>query len=346
MRNYRQDGNDPPKGLQMTKHSLFIAICALSSVIPFYAGGQTQPSAATPSKTVGQTTFPSPQAAVESLIKATRDYDVPALMRIFGPDGKDFISSADPVRDKNASVGFADLAQKGNVIKPVPNKPNQVTLIVGDDDWPFPIPLVKQGGKWRFDSQAGRTEILFRRIGTNELDAIQVCRGFVEAQNEYSLTLHDGSTLNQYAQRLLSSPGKQNGLYWKNSDGTSGGPISEAIVKAIDEGYTFEKLAPFHGYYFKVLKGQGAAAPLGRLDYVIDGAMIGGFALVAVPAQYRVTGVKTFIVSQDGVVYQKDLGSNSLKIAKDMELFNPDTTWEPTDDDWPAETASTDTTKK
>ena len=319
----------------MTKRSLFIATYAISSAIPFFAGGQTQQSATASSTTVTQMTFSSPQAAVDDLIKATGSYDVPALMRIFGPAGKDFISSADPVRDKNASIAFAELLQKGNEVKTDPAKPNRAILVVGNDDWPFPIPLVKQGGKWRFDSQAGRTEVLYRRIGANELDAIELCRGFVDAQNEYSLTLHDGSTLNQYAQKLMSSPGKQDGLYWKNSDGTSGGPISEAVAKAIDEGYTFEKLAPFHGYYFKVLKGQGASVPLGRLDYVIDGAMIGGFALVAVPAQYRVTGIKTFIVSQDGVVYQKDLGPDSLKIAKEMELFNPDKTWEPTMDDWP-----------
>jgi Protein of unknown function (DUF2950) len=319
----------------MTRHSLLIVACALSSAIPLYIEGQAQQQAKVTSAVNVQMTFSSPQAAVNDLIKATGNYDVPSLMKIFGPAGKDFISSADPVRDKNSSLAFADMARKNNTVKTDPAKPNRAILVVGDDDWPFPVPLVKKNGKWQFDTQAGRTEILYRRIGANELDAIEICRGFVEAQNGYSLTLHDGSTLNQYAQKIISTPGKHDGLYWQNPDGTSGGPIGEAVAKAITEGYTFEKQAPFHGYYFKVLKGQGASAPLGRLDYVINGAMIGGFALVAVPAQYRVTGVKTFIVSQDGVVYQKDLGPDSLKIAKEMELFNPDKTWEPTMDDWP-----------
>jgi hypothetical protein len=330
----------------MTRHSLLVVACALSTAIPLCAEGQAQQQAKVTSATSVQTAFSSPQAAVDALIKATETYDVPTLMQIFGPSAKDFVSSADPVRDKNSSLAFADMARKSNSVKTDPAKPNRATLVVGDDAWPFPVPLVKRNGKWQFDSPAGHTEILYRRIGANELDAIVVCRGFVEAQNDYSLTLHDGSTLNQYAQKIISTPGKQDGLYWKNPDGTSGGPIGEAVAKAIEEGYTLDKRAPFHGYYFKVLKGQGAAAPLGRLNYVIDGAMIGGFALVAVPAQYRVTGVKTFIVSQDGVVYQKDLGPDSLKIAKEMELFNPDNTWNPTMDDWsdtsPGADATTD----
>jgi hypothetical protein len=333
-----------PKGLDMTRHSLLFVVCALSSMIPAYAGEQSQSQAGASNTSIVQTTFSSPQAAVEVLIKATADYDVTALRQIFGPAGDDFISSADPVHDKTLGTAFAKLAQKKNVIQEDPANHNRAILILGDDDWPFPVPLVKKSGKWHFDSEAGRTEILYRRIGENELDAIQICRGFVEAQEEYALTLHDGSDLNQYAQKIISTPGKQDGLYWKNSDGSDGGPISETIAKAIEEGYTFEKRAPYHGYYFKVLKGQGDKAPLGRLDYVIDGAMIGGFALIAVPAQYRVTGVKTFMVSQDGVVYQKDLGPDSLKIAKDLELFNPDATWSPTYDEWPATNSSVETT--
>jgi hypothetical protein len=160
----------------------------------------------------------------------------------------------------------------------------------------------------------------------------------VEAQKEYALEPHDG--VNQYAQKIISTPGKKDGLYWKNEDGTSGGPIGDEVAKALEEGYNFSnvKQGGFHGYYFKILKGQGPAAPMGRIDYVIEGIMIGGFGLVAVPAEYRVTGVKTFIVSNDGVVYQKDLGPNSLEIVKKMELYNPDKTWQPTDDEWPAAT--------
>ena len=153
-----------------------------------------------------------------------------------------------------------------------------------------PFHLVKKSGKWHFDSAAGRTEILHRRIGANELDAIQVCRGYVEAQHQYALTIHDDSGVNQYAQKIISTPGKQDGLYWQNADGTSGGPISEAVAKAIEEGYSVDRKSAYHGYYFKILKGQGPAAPLGKLDYVIQGAMIGGFALIVAPAEYRVTG--------------------------------------------------------
>ncbi len=205
-------------------------------------------------------------------------------------------------------------------------------MLIGNEDWPFPIPIVEKHGKWYFDTKAGRREVLVRRIGGNELDAITVCRGFVEAQNEYAQTIHDNSGVNQYAQKIISTPGKQDGLAWRNADGSWGGPIGEAAANALEEGYV-DKTKPFHGYYFKILKGQGPNATLGKLDYVIEGAMIGGFALVAVPAEYRVTGVKTFLVSYDGVVYQKDLGPNSLNIVKTMELYNPDKTWVRTDDE-------------
>jgi hypothetical protein len=211
---------------------------------------------------------------------------------------------------------------------------------VGDGDWPFPVPIVKQGQKWHFDDKEGHQEILFRRIGANELDAIQICRGFVEAQKEYALEVHDNSGVNQYAQKIFSTPGKHDGLYWQNEDGTPGGPISEPVARAIEEGYSARELTGYHGYYFKVLKGQGPAAPLGQLDYVVNGIMIGGFALVAVPAEYRVTGVKTFMVSYDGIVYQKDLGPDSLNIVKHMDRYDPNKTWQPTDDEWPPEVAT------
>jgi len=205
--------------------------------------------------------------------------------------------------------------------------------MVDYSDRTSPIPIVKKDGKWYFDTKAGLREILFRRIGTNELDAITICRGYVDAQMDYAEEIHDDSGVNQYAQRIISTPGKQDGLAWKNADGSWGGPVGEAIANALAEGYE-DKGKPFHGYYFKVLKGQGPDATLGKLDYMIEGAMIGGFALVAAPADYRVTGVKTFMVSYDGVVYQKDLGSDSLNIVKNMELYNPDKTWQPTYDNW------------
>lgn len=308
-------------------------LCLLPVTAKAQADTAPQPTAQ------GPKAFATPQQAEEELIQAATAYDVPALMAIFGPDGKDFIASADPVRDKNNAVAFAEKAKVSHTVKQDPSKPNLATIVVGQDEWPLPVHLIKKNGKWYFDSKSGRQEILFRRIGTNELDAIQVCHGYVEAQKEYALQIHDDSGVNQYAQKILSSPGKQDGLYWQNSDGSSAGPIGEAVAKALAEGYS---LGPpgFHGYYFKILKGQGPAAPMGRLDYVIEGVMIGGFALVAVPTEYRVTGVKTFIVNNDGVVYQKDLGPDSLTIVKNMEVYNPDPSWHRTDDEWPQDIAS------
>jgi hypothetical protein len=182
--------------------------------------------------------------------------------------------------------------------------------------------------------------MLYRRVGTNELDAIQVCRGFVDSQQEYALTKHDDSEVNQYAQRVISTPGKHDGLVWRNPDGTLGGPIAENIADALQQGYT-DKAKPYHGYFFKILKGQGPAAPLGKMNFVVEGAMIGGFALAAAPAEYRVTGVKTFIVGYDGVVYQKDLGPDTLTIFKNMDLYNPDKSWTPTNDSWPPDAFDT-----
>jgi len=190
----------------------------------------------------------------------------------------------------------------------------------------------KKNGQWFYDSASGRTEALYRRIGENELNAIAVCRGFVEAQHEYASTRHDGAEVNQYAQRIISTPGKHDGLAWQNLDGSWDGPVGEAAAKAMEQGYLAQG-EPYHGYYFKVLKGQGPAAPLGELDFVVEGAMIGGFALVASPAQYRVTGVETFIVSYEGIVYQKDLGADTLNIFKSMERYNPDKTWRVTNDE-------------
>jgi Protein of unknown function (DUF2950) len=312
--------------------SAFIMAC-LWCLFSIAAVAQAQPAP------VGPKAFDTPQQAAEALITASAAYDVPELMAIFGPDGEDFVSGGDQVQNKNSAVAFATEARAKNSIAIEPAKPNRAIIIVGEEEWPLPVPLVKKNGKWYFDAKAGRRDILFRRIGANELDAIQVCRGYVEAQEEYSLQIHDDSGVNQYAQKIFSTPGKQDGLYWKNPDGTSGGPIGEPVAKALEEGYSTGQ-AGFHGYYFKILKGQGPAAPLGKINYVIEGIMIGGFALVAVPAEYRVTGVKTFIVSNDGIVYQKDLGPDSLKIVKEMELYNPDKTWQPTNDEWPQSVAA------
>ncbi len=277
--------------------------------------------------------FDTPKLAADALIQAAENFDVPALKEILGPESEDIVSSEDAVQDKNRAVAFAAIARVKSSIEVDPKNPNSATLSVGNEDWPLPIPIVKRSGKWYFDTKAGREEILRRRIGANELDVIAICHGFVYAQEEYASQKHDGSIVNQYAQRIISSPGKQDGLAWKNADGTWGGPVGEAAAMALEQGYT-DKSQPFHGYYFKVLKGQGPAAPLGEMDFMVGGAMIGGFALAAAPAEYGVTGIQTFIVSHTGIVYEKDLGPETLKEFKGMERFNPDKTWTETDDEW------------
>jgi hypothetical protein len=293
-----------------------------------------------------QKTFATAQEAADAFVNATKTFDTAALTEILGPQGEDLVASEDPVRDKNIAAEFASKAEQKESVVADPQNANRAILQVGNDNWPLPIPIVKRNGKWLFDTKAGAQEMLYRRIGSNELDAIEICRGYVDAQHEYALQKHDNSEVNQYAQRIISTPGKHDGLVWRNPDGTLGGPIAEGIADALQEGYT-DKSKPYHGYFFKILKGQGPAAPLGKMDFVVEGAMIGGFALAAAPAEYRVTGVKTFMVGYDGNVYQKDLGPNTLQIFKDMELYNPDKTWQITNDDWPWESDdNTDSTAK
>jgi hypothetical protein len=279
-----------------------------------------------PAAAPAQKTFATPEQAVDALVAAAEKFDVPALTEILGPDGEDLVSSEDAVQDKKQAQAFAAKAREKTKIVRDKAKPTAATVVIGHDDWPAPIPVVQKNGRWMFDTKAGRREILFRRIGRNELDAIEVCHGYVEAQHEYALTKHDGATVNQYAQKIVSSPGKQDGLAWQGSDGSWQGPVGESIARVIAEGYT-DKLEPFHGYYFKVLKGQGPAARLGEMDFLVKGAMIGGFALAATPADYEVTGIKSFIVSHDGIVYEKDLGPKGLDQFKAMDRYNPDKTW-------------------
>jgi len=298
-------------------------------------------AAATPQ--VKQKEFDTPQQAADALIQVAANFDVAAAKEILGPNSEDIVSSEDPVMDKNRALAFAAKAKEKNSIEIDKKNPNRAILLVGNDDFPLPIPIVKRKGKWYFDTKAGRQEILNRRVGANELDAITICRGFDEAQHEYAREKHDDSKVNQYAQRIISTPGKHDGLAWQNPNGTWGGPVGENVAKALEQGYSNpSQPQPYHGYYFKVLKGQGPAAPLGQMDFVVEGAMIGGFALAAAPAQYRVTGVQTFIVGSNGVVYQKDLGPDTLKIFKSMDRFNPDKTWHPTGDEWPGEEAVTE----
>jgi len=303
-----------------------------SIATPGHAGFQASQAAEGASQSP-QKTFTTPKEAADALIQAAASFNVPSLKEILGPESADLVSSQDAVQDKNRAAAFAALAREKSSIAVNPKNPNRAALLVGNDDWPLPIPIVQKEGKWIFDTSAGRREILLRRIGANELDVIQICQGYVEAQKQYAQEKHDGSEVNQYAQRIISTSGKQDGLAWQNADGTWGGPVGEGVAKALAQGYT-SRSQPYHGYFFKILKGQGPAARLGEMDFLVNGAMIGGFALAAAPAEYRVTGVQTFIVSYEGVVYQKDLGPDTLRVFKDMQLYNPDKTWRRTDDNW------------
>ncbi len=288
-----------------------------------------EPAAAAPAaKQIPEQTFKSPEAAAEALIAAAEKFDVAALTSILGSSGVNLVVTNDRVLDKNQSTAFAAAARAKSKVVRDAKDPKTAWLNIGADAWPMPIPIVEEKGAWHFDTEEGRTEILYRRVGRNELDAIEACHKYVKAQNDYALHRPKGETVNQYAQRVISTPGKQDGLVWRGKDGALQGPLAPALAQALAEGYT-KKSEPIHGYYFKVLKGQGPYAPLGTLDYVQHGAMIGGFALIAAPAEYEVTGVKSFIVSQDGVVYESDLGPTTLEQFRATDRFNPDMSWSP-----------------
>ncbi len=279
--------------------------------------------------------FATPEQAADAVIDAAEKFDVGALVAIFGPGGEQIVLTGEFPQDRQRALDFAAQAREQKNVALDPKSKSRAFLLVGKTDWPFPIPIVKRGSGWQFDIAAGQQELEYRRIGRNELDAIEVCRGYVEAQYEYAFEPRDGYDVNQYAQHIVSASGKHDGLAWQNPDGTWGGPVGENVARAIEQGYEFEqgKATPFHGYFYKVLKGQGPDAPLGEMDYLVKGLMIGGFALVAAPAEYGETGINTFIVSQDGVVYQKDLGPETLKEFAKMERFNPDDSWTPVPDD-------------
>ena len=301
------------------------ALCPLITSVAQQTVTKENPSGASVS---GVRTFDTPQQAATLLIEAAEDFNVPVLMQIFGHDAEDVIFSGEFAQDRKHAADFAAEAHEKNSISMDPRSGARAFLLVGNDDWPFPVPIVRKGSRWAFDTRVGRQELLYRRIGANELDAIAICHGYVEAQHEYALRPHVGHDVNQYAQRIISTPGKQDGLAWQNADGTWDGPIGEKIARAIEQGYT-SRSEPYHGYFFKILKGQGPAAPLAEMDFVVNGVMIGGFALVAAPAEYGVTGVKSFVVSHDGVVYEQDLGPKTLDLFQKMELFNPDKSWTP-----------------
>jgi hypothetical protein len=278
---------------------------------------------------VTQKTFSSPEKAVEAMVDAVKVDDIQLLLAIFGPGSRHIILSGDPVEDKKGREWFVKHYEEKNRLEEASGK---VTLHVGSDEWPFPIPIVKAGNGWRFDTGAGEQEILARRIGGNELKAIQVCLAYVDAQREYAMKkARQGEGLLEYAQKFVSTPGKQDGLYWEAGEGQEQSPIGPLFAAARDQGYSGKPLGeepePYHGYFYRILTAQGKNAPDGAQDYVVGGKMIGGFALIAYPAHYGASGVMTFIVNHDGVVYQKKLGKDTKKAAQAMKAFDPDKTW-------------------
>jgi hypothetical protein len=319
------------RGLWIIGVVAWACLCASTVSVAQPAAAKNTP-AATTATTAGARRFNTPQQAADVLIDAAEKFDVAELAYIFGPDGEDIVFSGEFAQDRQHAANFVAEAHEKKNVSVDPKSGNRAFLLVGNEDWPFPVPLVKKGDKWSFDAKAGRQELLYRRVGANELDAIQICHGYVEAQHEYALQPHEGYDVNQYAQRIISTPGKQDGLAWQNADGSWGGPIGEKIARAIEQGYT-SRSEPYHGYFIKILKGQGPAAPLGEMDFLVKGVMIGGFALVAAPAEYSVTGVRTFIVSHDGVVYEKDLGPKTLEEFGKMERFNPNKSWTPVEEE-------------
>jgi hypothetical protein len=275
-----------------------------------------------------QRTFATPQEAIQATIDAAEHNDTAALLQLFGPAGKDIVESGDPAQDKDLRAEFARSAHEKLQIDEDPLTPDRVTFTVGAQEWPFPVPVIRRDGKWRLDSASGRLEILARRIGRNELNAMEVCRGYAEAQLEYAAAARDGDRVLKYAQKIVSTPGKQDGLY---SDGIPDSLVSRAFAEAAAANLSTggRKPEPYHGYYFRVLKSQGPDAAGGALDYVVNGKMVGGFALVAWPAEYGVSGIRTLLINHDGVIYEKDLGAGTDLQVRQMTRFNPGKYWRP-----------------
>jgi hypothetical protein len=273
-----------------------------------------------------QEQFGTPEAAVEALVAAARSGDGDAVLKVLGPDGKPIVSSGDPVADSNIRQDFVSAYDAKHVIEMEGD--GTQTLIIGEDDWPFPIPLINTAGRWQFDTNEGLDEILRRRIGRNELSTIQVSLAYVQAQNEYASLDPAGQGRGVYAQRIVSRPGKKDGLYWPTAEGEEPSPLGDLAAQAAAEGYkTGSAPIPYHGYYYRILTRQGAAARGGAYDYLAKDKMIGGFALIAYPAEYGNSGIMTFIVNQDGTVFQKDLGPKTTRLVHEITAFSPDDTW-------------------
>ena len=299
---------------------LRVTVCAIFLTI-FGLGGISHAAAAQPK------TFASAEEAVKALIAAAKSNNDKEMLAIFGPGAKELVFSGDAVADQQRRARFLKAYDEKNRLV---QQGNDMILVIGNEDWPFPIPVMKKGDSWVFDIARGREEILNRRIGENELYTIQVCRAIVDAQREYAMKDRDKNGLLEYAQKFRSDPGKKNGLYWDSKAGEPQSPLGPITVQARGEGYqgnTSGGPFPYHGYFYRILTAQGKDAAGGAYSYLVKGKMIGGFAVVAYPAEYENSGVMTFIVNYDGNVFQKNLGANTAAIARNMKEYNPDTTW-------------------
>ena len=284
-------------------------------------------SAAVAAQTSTYRTFATPEDGVKALIETVKKGDVDALLAIFGPEGKELIDSSDPATARRNRDVFTVAAAEQWHLEDAP--PDRKTLVIGNEQWPFPVPLVKAGNAWRFDTAAGKEEVLARRIGRNELSTIETVRAYVTAQRRYAAQGHDGKPSGIYAMKFKSDPGKENGLFWPTAKGQKRSPLGDLVAQAASEGRPVGVVPPstFHGYYFKILTAQGAAATGGAKSYIVKGEMSGGFALVAWPAEYDASGVMTFVINQDGTIREKDLGPGTDAVARAMTVYNPDASW-------------------
>lgn len=272
--------------------------------------------------------FASPEAAVHALVAAVKNNDKREILAVLGPGSQPIVSSGDKVADRTGRATFITLYEEKSAIEGADT--GRAILTIGTEGFRFPVPLVKKGDSWRFDAKAGREELLNRRIGRNELGAIEVLREYVDAQREYAARDWDGDGVTEFARKFRSAPGRKDGLYWEAKEGETESPFGALAARAAQEGYFKGKNAgpePFHGYYFRILTAQGEHAEGGAFDYIVNGRMILGYALVAYPARYRASGVMTFVVNQSGIVYQKDLGRTTAQIAAQMTSYDPDATW-------------------
>jgi hypothetical protein len=312
-----------------TKSMLHLGVAALIAVPLILTAFCTGVFAAEKAKKSVQETFASPEEAAKALVASLSADDVKRLLAILGPEGAPLISSGDEVADREGRQKFIRMYEEKNAV--VREGEDKAVIEVGNGAWPLPIPVVKEGESWRFDTKQGTEEIIDRRMGKNELSAIQVSLAYFDAQREYAAKDRDGDGLLEYAQKFISEPGKKNGLYWESKEGEESSPLGPFAARAKKEGYTGKKSAdkpsPYHGYFYKILKEQGKNAPGGAYSYVVKGKMIGGFALVAYPASYGVSGIMTFIVNHDGTVYEKDLGKKTDAVAQAMTIFDLDETW-------------------